>query len=164
MTQQQTNDINNTNNTFESDNQPDNLTVPVDDTNQPSYVTPATSSFPVFPTKPTLPAFLNKLYGMVNSPETDPWVRWNESGDSFVIPNSQALAEQVLGRHFKHNNFASFVRQLNMYGFHKVPHLNHGVLHNDGLPEVWEFINVNFHRDQPAPTDSNLFHWQNVHL
>ena len=43
-----------------------------------------------------------------------------------------------------------FVRQLNMYGFHKVPHLNHGVLHNDGLPEVWEFTNVNFHRDQPG--------------
>jgi len=99
--------------------------------------------------KNNLPAFLNKLYGMVNATETDPWVHWDEGGSSFVIPNSQALADHVLGRHFKHNNFASFVRQLNMYGFHKVPHLNHGVLHNDGLPEVWEFTNINFHRDHP---------------
>jgi len=153
MTQQQktnsSNSINNSN--FKSEDQLDNLTVRP---SQPSYVTPppttTTPCFPVFQTKSTLPAFLNKLYGMVNSPDTDPWVHWNESGDSFIIPNSQAMAEQVLGRHFKHNNFASFVRQLNMYGFHKVPHLNHGVLHNDGLPEVWEFNNVNFHRDQPG--------------
>ena len=96
-----------------------------------------------------LPAFLSKLYGMVGSPETDPWVHWNENGSSFIIPNSQALAAQVLGRHFKHNNFPSFVRQLNMYGFHKVPHLNHGVLQNDGLPEVWEFTNPYFRRDNP---------------
>ena len=86
---------------------------------------------------------------MVSAPETDPWVHWNEEGTSFIIPNHQELAERVLGRHFKHNNFASFVRQLNMYGFHKVPHLNHGVLHNDGLPEVWEFTNDNFQRDHP---------------
>jgi len=99
--------------------------------------------------KHQLPAFLSKLYGMVNTPETDPWVHWSVKGDSFIIPNSQTLAEQVLGRHFKHNNFASFVRQLNMYGFHKVPHLTHGVLHNDGTPEIWEFTNGNFHRDEP---------------
>lgn len=86
---------------------------------------------------------------MVNSPETDPWVFWNHEGTTFIIPNSQTLAEHVLGRHFKHNNFASFVRQLNMYGFHKVPHLNHGVLDNDGLPEVWEFSNEYFSRDRP---------------
>ena len=37
-----------------------------------------------------------------------------------------------------------------MYGFHKVPHLNHGVLHNNGVPEVWEFNNPNFLRDDPS--------------
>lgn len=151
MTQQQqqtTNSSNNIISDFKSENEFHDLTVPP---SQPSYVTPTTTSnFPVFPTKSTLPAFLNKLFGMVNSPDTDAWVHWSESGDSFIIPNSQALAEQVLGRHFRHNNFASFVRQLNMYGFHKVPHLNHGVLHNGGLPEVWEFTNVNFHRDEPG--------------
>lgn len=99
--------------------------------------------------KRSLPAFLTKLYRMVDAPETDPWVQWNDQGTSFIIPNSQTLAEKVLGHHFNHNKFTSFVRQLNMYGFHKVPHLNHGVLLNDGQPEVWEFASEYFRRDQP---------------
>ena len=138
------------NNSAEVDNK-NNLTagpvVPTGQSSSTSYVTQTESPLP---SKTNLPAFLNKLHGMVNSPDTDPWVHWNDNGDSFIIPNSQALAGQILGRHFKHNNFASFVRQLNMYGFHKVPHLNHGVLLNDGLPEVWEFTNANFLRDQPG--------------
>jgi len=111
---------------------------------------PPATSFSAFQRKNNLPAFLNKLYDMVSAPDSDYWVHWSSAGDSFIIPDSQALADQVLGRHFKHRNFPSFVRQLNMYGFHKVPHLNHGVLHNDGQPEIWEFTNENFRRDDPA--------------
>jgi len=145
MTQPQYNNINNS-----VDN---NTAAPITQTS--SYAHPygsygATATTSSVTAKNTLPAFLNKLFGMVNSPETDPWVHWNAEGTSFIIPNAQDLAEHVLGRHFKHNNFASFVRQLNMYGFHKVPHLNHGVLHTDGLPEVWEFTNDNFQRDRPG--------------
>ena len=36
-----------------------------------------------------------------------------------------------------------------MYGFHKLPHLQQGVLQSDGEPERWEFQNDNFQRDQP---------------
>ena len=36
-----------------------------------------------------------------------------------------------------------------MYGFHKVPHLNDGTLHTENTPEIWEFTNEYFTRDNP---------------
>jgi hypothetical protein len=97
---------------------------------------------------------------LVNDPETDEYVRWNDAGTSFIIPNSQLMAENVLPRSFKTINFASFVRQLNsifprlttlmlVYGFHKVPHLNDGALHTENSLEIWEFTNEHFTRNKP---------------
>ncbi|KAJ3159808.1 stress-responsive transcription factor hsf1 [Geranomyces michiganensis] len=86
---------------------------------------------------------------MVNDPSTDGMIQWGPDGTTFLVHRHEDFARDVLPRFFKHNNFASFVRQLNMYGFHKIPHLQQGVLQTDGLPEMWEFANPNFQRDQP---------------
>lgn len=36
-----------------------------------------------------------------------------------------------------------------MYGFHKIPHLQQGVLKSDTETEFWNFAHANFHRGQP---------------
>ncbi|KAJ2159869.1 Heat shock transcription factor [Coemansia sp. RSA 552] len=93
--------------------------------------------------------FLNKLYSMVNDSSSDDLIRWSEDGSSFVVVRREEFAKDVLPRFFKHSNFSSFVRQLNMYGFHKVPHLQQGGLIADGPDaERWEFNNDNFRRGQ----------------
>ncbi|TIA90567.1 hypothetical protein E3P99_01500 [Wallemia hederae] len=96
-----------------------------------------------------IPPFINKLYSIVNDSDTDEYIHWSESGDTFFVPNPELLARQVLPRYFKHSNYSSFVRQLNMYGFNKVPHLHQGVLNDSGSAELWEFTNENFQRDKP---------------
>lgn len=46
-------------------------------------------------------------------------IRWSENGDSFIVVDEDEFAKTLIPELFKHNNYASFVRQLNMYGFHK---------------------------------------------
>ena len=46
-------------------------------------------------------------------------IRWSTSGDSFIVVDEDEFARTLIPELFKHNNYASFVRQLNMYGFHK---------------------------------------------
>jgi heat shock transcription factor, other eukaryote len=46
-------------------------------------------------------------------------IRWSDDGNSFVVEDEDEFAKKLIPELFKHNNYASFVRQLNMYGFHK---------------------------------------------
>ena len=48
---------------------------------------------------------------------------WTSSGDCFAIKNISKFTDEILPIYFKHRNFASFIRQLNMYGFRKIRHL-----------------------------------------
>ncbi|KAL1923167.1 uncharacterized protein VTP21DRAFT_9543 [Calcarisporiella thermophila] len=91
-----------------------------------------------------LPAFLSKLYSMVTDASTDCFIRWTETGTSFIVTNPDEFARVLLPRYFKHSNFSSFVRQLNKYHFHKVPHL----LIDENSSETWEFSNPNFMSDR----------------
>ncbi|EIN06984.1 hypothetical protein PUNSTDRAFT_71621, partial [Punctularia strigosozonata HHB-11173 SS5] len=96
-----------------------------------------------------VPAFLQKLYEMVNDPSNQGLIRWSDAGDSFYVLDHERFAREVLGRWFKHQNFSSFVRQLNMYGFHKIPHLQQGVLKSESDTEHWNFEHPSFRRGQP---------------
>jgi heat shock transcription factor len=46
-------------------------------------------------------------------------IRWSDDGNSFIVIDEDEFARTLIPELFKHNNYASFVRQLNMYGFHK---------------------------------------------
>ena len=76
-------------------------------------------------------AFLAKLWALVNDSSCDDLIAWDPSGSSFHVYDQARFAREVLPRYFKHNNFASFIRQLNMYGFRKISTIEHGSLKNE---------------------------------
>ena len=59
--------------------------------------------------------FLKKCYEMVDDEETDSIISWSESNDSFVIKDVTQFSVMMLPKYFKHSNFSSFMRQLNIY-------------------------------------------------
>ena len=65
------------------------------------------------------PNFLLKLYHILETPEYKDIIHWNDNGKSFIVQNLHDFTENILPKYYKHNNYSSFVRQLNMYDFHK---------------------------------------------
>ncbi|KAG9205034.1 hypothetical protein G6514_009493 [Epicoccum nigrum] len=89
-------------------------------------------------------AFIHKLYNMLEDQSIQHLISWSSTNESFVMSPSSEFSK-VLSSYFKHTNISSFVRQLNMYGFHKVSDVFH-----TGSPDspLWEFKhgNGNFKR------------------
>ncbi|KAF1945681.1 response regulator [Clathrospora elynae] len=110
--------------------------------------------------------FVRKLYKMLENPSDESVVRWGNDGDSFVVLENEKFTKHILPKHFKHSNFASFVRQLNKYDFHKVRHNNEENGQSQYGSGAWEFKHPDFkmnnkdaldniRRKAPAPRKPN---------
>ncbi|XP_012276946.1 heat shock factor protein 1 isoform X2 [Orussus abietinus] len=102
---------------------------------------------PIMELGTSVPAFLGKLWKLVEDPETDDLICWAPNGRSFFIRNQAQFARELLPHYYKHNNMASFVRQLNMYGFHKKVSVDLGGLKCDR--DEMEFAHQYFCKGHP---------------
>ena len=60
-----------------------------------------------------------KTWNLVSDPSSDHIISWSAQGRTFTVWQPDLLESTQLPATFKHSNFASFVRQLNNYGFRK---------------------------------------------
>lgn len=95
--------------------------------------------------------FIAKTYNMIESSSND-IATWSIDGKSFYIYRPKVFSQDIIPKFFKHNNFSSFVRQLNTYGFRKTKASSFSgkrarqVDGNTMESEYWEFEHDCFHR------------------
>lgn len=66
-------------------------------------------------------SFLVKIYDILNNRTYQNIIKWINQGKAFEILNLPTFMNEILPTYFKHKNLSSFIRQLNMYDFHKQP-------------------------------------------
>ncbi|XP_012557894.1 uncharacterized protein LOC100206582 [Hydra vulgaris] len=96
--------------------------------------------------KPLSP-FVSKLRFLLNNPKYRHAIHWSEDGCYIVVTDIESFRQSILENEeemFKTNNFTSFVRQLNLYGFRKIP--SNGKC--DPMKNM-KFEHLYFRREQP---------------
>jgi len=64
-------------------------------------------------------SFIRKTYELLQDRAHSDLITWSDCGNFLIIKDVQAFSQKILPTYFKHSNMNSFVRQLNMYNFHK---------------------------------------------
>ena len=64
-------------------------------------------------------SFISKLYDILNNTAYKEIIYWNKEGGGIIIADVNQFSSMILPKYYNHNKYSSFVRQLNLYGFHK---------------------------------------------
>ena len=64
-----------------------------------------------------VPPFVQQLARMLQEKH----VEWSDAGDEIVVADTRRFADEVCPLYFKHRNWTSFARMMNMYDFVKTP-------------------------------------------
>ena len=64
-------------------------------------------------------SFLSKLHDILSDNNYNNIIHWDNDDKRIIVCDVINLCNVVLPKFYKHRNYSSFVRQLNMYGFHK---------------------------------------------
>lgn len=65
-------------------------------------------------------SFTHKLFDMVSDPAYSHIIKWSNDGLSFEVIDPKGMETEILPKYFRHDRFASMVRQLNFYNFKKI--------------------------------------------
>ncbi|KAF9246959.1 HSF-type DNA-binding-domain-containing protein [Melanogaster broomeanus] len=96
-------------------------------------------------TKPQA-TFLTKLYALLERPENHHMIRWDPAGEHIIVERPEQLALHVLPSIYRQSRFASFSRQLNIYGFmRKVNLRNVDPAIDDPDASTWSHPTLNRH-------------------
>ncbi|KAH9450744.1 hypothetical protein Pst134EB_018264 [Puccinia striiformis f. sp. tritici] len=125
----------------------------------PSSSSPATTTKPSSSSATTTTTgpseFVKKLYKMLSEPESESVVGWGDQRTTLVIKDQILFQRDVLPKHFKHSNFASFVRQLNKYDFRKIKIASSSsTVPPNGGSLQWEFYHPYFRADTMSEVDN----------
>uniref|UniRef100_D8PJY4 HSF-type DNA-binding domain-containing protein n=2 Tax=Schizophyllum commune (strain H4-8 / FGSC 9210) TaxID=578458 RepID=D8PJY4_SCHCM len=90
--------------------------------------------------------FLTKLYALLERPENHHMIRWDDAGEHIIVERPEQLALHVLPSIYRQSRFASFSRQLNIYGFmRKVNLRNVDPAIDDPDASTWSHPTLNRH-------------------
>ncbi|KAK9762177.1 Heat shock transcription factor [Basidiobolus ranarum] len=91
--------------------------------------------------------FVLDLYKILSEEKCFDTIAWELSGNRFIIKDPIIFASKVLPQYYKTNKFASFSRQLNIYGFHRVSDRRRAKQNHDTSAIIYS--HQYFKRNQP---------------